>query len=59
MGGHSHSPRAKALGPLQLHLVLLPPAQPRPTGWQGLAGVPRTVYFQRNDFSSWGPEEGN
>ena len=37
MGGRSHSPRAKALGPLQLHPVLLPPARPRPMGRRGLA----------------------
>lgn len=39
------------------------PAAPSPTQTNGEAGtgwrVPLTVYFQRNDFSSWGPEEGN
>ena len=53
MGGHSHSPRAKALGPLQLHPVLLPPAQPRPTGRQGLAGeFPALFTFREMTFQA-------
>lgn len=53
MGGRSHSPRAKALGPLQLHPVLLPPAQPRPMGRQGLAGeFPSLFTFREMTFQA-------
>lgn len=58
-GGRSHSPEPRPWDHCSGTQSCCP--QPDPDPWGGRAGwrVPLIVYFQRNDFSSRGPEEGN